>query len=183
MKKFALTAAVAAAVFAGIPAYSADSVVIQKIDVNTVSADPVLRTNVIEGSAVTTTTLTTKTDKSLVPTLQPSVFVVNPPPALVSASGVIIQVVRPDDLITRQADVNARILVEQSAGTLTAAQANELLGRLTQVAAVEANMKNSGTMTWQQVERTYRSFDKISHDLENYSTDRDHRLAGSYIVL
>jgi hypothetical protein len=94
-----------------------------------------------------------------------------------------ITVVQPDDLITRQAELNARILVEQSAGTITTAQANDLLNRLGQVAACEANQKATGSLSWKEVEHTYRAFDRISHDLDQESTDRHHALAGSFIVL
>ncbi len=95
----------------------------------------------------------------------------------------LIEVERPDDLLTRQAELNAPILLEQSAGTISAAQANELLARLRQVAAIECDMKAAGTLSWREVQHTYRAFDKISHDLDQYSTDTDHRLAGSFIVL
>jgi hypothetical protein len=186
MKKFALTAAVAATVFAGIPAYCSEVATITKFDVTTVKSEPFVQQNILVAPDVatnTTTVTTTKTDIGLVPTLQPSIFVMNPCLALTNAACVVIEVVRPDDLLTRQSELNARILVEQAAGTISAGQANDLLSRLSQVAAIECNMKAAGTLTWRQVEHTYRAFDLISHDLCNYSTDKNHSLAGSFIVL
>jgi len=183
---FAFSAAVVAAIAAVVPAF-ASGVAVTQVESTTVKSEPVMMQNVIAAPdvAANTTCVSTTTVKdcntALVPTLTPSVFVVNPPPAFLP--GMVITVVRPDDLITRQAELNARILVEQSAGTITTAQANDLLNRLGQVAAIEANEKANGSLSWKQVEHTYRSFDRISHDLDTYSTDRNHALAGSFIVL
>ena len=150
-----------------IPAFSADTTV-TRVDVKTVSAEPV----VVPNLATCTTTTTVGTT--------PSVFVVNPPAII---SGAIFAVVKPDDLLRRQAELNARILLEQSAGTLSASQANALITRLDNIASRECALKASGGMTWKQVEHTYRRFDSVARDLDKNSTDSKHRLAGNFIVL
>ncbi|HEY9773738.1 MAG TPA: hypothetical protein V6C81_08000 [Planktothrix sp.] len=182
MKK--VLVAVAATVFTGIPAM-ADCTVTQ-INSETIKTQPAVQENIIsspELAATCTTTVIQKKDTAMVPNYRPSVFVVNPSPALLASNGVVIEVVNPDDLIYRQAELNARILVEQAAGTITTAEANDLLNRLGNVAGVENGMKAEGTLTWKQVEHTYRAFDRIAHDLDNYSSVGGNRLAGSFIVL
>jgi hypothetical protein len=185
MNRVAVITALMAAAVAGIPAFASDVAQITRMDVTTVKSEPFVQQNIIAApETVSTTTVTTaKTNINLVPNCQPQVYVINPTQALLATPGIMIELVRPDDLITRQAELNARILVEQNAGTITGAQANELLTRLNNVASTECQNKLNGNLTWKQVGDTYKSYDRISHDLDNYSTDRGHRLAGSFIVL
>jgi len=188
MKKvFALSAAVVAAVFAGIPALAADVTSVTQVESTTVKCEPAVSQNIIEAPDVASnitcvsSTMVKNCNTALVPTLSPTVFLIDRTPAFLP--GMVITLVRPDDLITRKAQLNARILVEQSAGTISTSQANDLLNRLSQVSMTECNMKANGSLTWKQVEHTYRSFDGIAHDLDQDSTDRNHALAGSFIVL
>ena len=186
MNKLALTAAIAATISVGIPAFASDMEQITRVDVETIKSEPVMQRNILvapELAASCTKTTTTKCDQTLVPTNQPTVFIINAPTALTSLPGVMIEVVRPDDLVQRGGELTARILVEKSAGTITAAQADDLLSRLNQVFSIESNMKANGTLSWKQVEHTYRAFDRISHDLDQESTDTNRALASSFIVL
>jgi hypothetical protein len=184
MKKLALTAAAVGVALLGIPAL-ADTVQVTEMKVQSINAEPFLQTNTVVPVQCATIkeTKVIKKESVLVPTTQPMVFVVNPSEYLLSYPNAIISVVRPDDLITRQAELNARILVEQAAGTISDTKANEFITRLGNVSANENALKLNGQLSWQEVERTYRSFDRIAHDLDNASTDRNHMVAGNFIVL
>ncbi len=183
MKKLALTAAAIGVALLGIPAF-ADSVQVTEMKVQSISSEPLVQTNgftSVQCSAVKEGTCAKHT--SLVPMNPPAVFVANAPDVLLTAPNAIITIFRPDDLITRQTELNARILIEQAAGTITGSKANELITRLGNVASNENALKLNGQLSWKEVERTYRSFDRISHDLDNASTDKNHMVAGNFIVL
>lgn len=169
MKFNALALGVAMAATIALPALSADTVT--RVDVSTVNEEPI-----VAPTLATTTTTTTTTAGATAP----SVFVLNPPAIL---AGAIFTVVKPDDLMRRQAELNARILLEQSAGTLSSNEASALITRLNNIASNECALKANGGMTWKQVEHCYRRFDDVGRDLDRNSTDAKHRLAGSFIVL
>lgn len=117
----------------------------------------------------------------------PAVFIESPGTNVVTtmttvSPSIIVTLVRPDDLIRRSRELSARILVEQTAGSITSAEASDLLNRMQQIASLESGYKANG-MTWWEVEHLYRQFDKVGSDLDRFSTDSKKTLAGNFIVL
>jgi hypothetical protein len=90
---------------------------------------------------------------------------------------------RPDDLITRRDDLLTRILLEQTDGTLTASQANDLTGRIQRADQDRASLVRDGSVSYyKQVKKLYARFDGIANDMHNESGEGDKQLAGNYLV-